>query len=151
MILDCVVDPAGTMADTLSIFTAVFREEIRHLLPHPGKPLAVSSRGDTQNVPGDTAVHPEHGSQYKDAAAFRVQALEHDVCAGQLQLLGQDCPLHILGQVGHVLDLPVADIVPVELKAQGELGEHVLFVVLEVVCRNAEYPGCESAFPLEGG
>ena len=64
---------------------------------------------------------------------------------------GQDCVLYILGQIGHILSVPTADVVSIELKAQGKLGEHMLFIVLEVVHRDTEYPGGEGALPLKRG
>ena len=150
MILDRIVDSIRAAAGSLPVLAAVFRKKVRHLLPYPGEVLAIGFRGDTQDVPGDPAVHPEHGAQDKDTAALRVQTLEHYIRAGQLQFLSQDGPLYILGQVGHILNFPIADVVSVELEAQGELGEHVLLIVFEMVHRNAEYPGCEAALPFEG-
>ena len=82
MILDRIVDSFGAAAGSLPVLAAVFRKEVRHLLPYPGETLAIGFRGDTQDVPGDSAVHPEHGAQDEDAPALRVQALEHDVRAG---------------------------------------------------------------------
>ena len=139
------------MAASPPILTAVFRKEVRHLLSHPGKPLAVRFRGDVQNIPSNPAVNPEHCAQDKDAPAFRVQALEHNICTGQLQFLRQDSSLHILGQVGYVFGFSVADVVPVELETQGKFGKHMFFIVLEMVRRDAEYPGGEGTVPFKGG
>ena len=57
--------------------------------------------------------------QNKDTPALCIQALEHHVGAGQLQFLRQNGLVHILAKVWQVLELAIADVIPVKLKAQG--------------------------------
>ena len=84
MILYRVIDPVDAMAFSAPVFPAILSEEVRHFLSDPGQPLTVGFRCDTQNIPRDSAVHFEHGTQDENAPAFRIQALEHHIRTGKL-------------------------------------------------------------------
>ena len=145
-----VIDSVRAPAFAISVFAAVFAEEIRHLSAHAGKALTVSLRRYTQYFSRNTAVCPEHCAQYKNTSAFRVKTLQHNVGAGHFKLLRQNILLHVLRKVGNVVYFSVADIVTVILEAKGNMGEHMLFVIFQMICGDTENPCGKGAFFSEG-
>ena len=90
--------------------SAVFFQESGHFLPGPGQLLPVIFRRHIQNVAGNPAVGLKHGSQNKDAAAFRIQTLKHDIGTGELQLLFQKVMIQFRGKGGYFLFLSAVNI-----------------------------------------
>ena len=149
VVLDRIIYPIRAPAFAASVFAAVFRQKIRHLPSHPHQPLPVCLRRDAQDIPCDPAVNLEHGAQNENAPALRVQTLQHDVGTGQFQLFRQNGLFHILGQIRHITEVCIFNVISIILEAQRKFRKHMLLIVFQVVGRNAEHPGGERALPLE--
>ena len=116
--LDCIVEPVFAPALSTTKFAAVSFQKVSHLPADSHQTLAVSLGSDAKNLSGNTAVHFEHGTQYKNTAALGIQTLQHDVGTGQFELFRQNRLLYILIQVGDVLGPAVFNVIAIVLETQ---------------------------------
>ena len=120
---------------------AVGREELRDRFTSAGETLSICLGGDAENVRGGGAVDLEHGSEHVGASAVGVEALQHDVGAGELELAFEQALIDALGMIGHVECPLVADVGTVHLETERRVGEHMGAAVFQMIHGNAVDPG----------